>query len=276
MTHDERVRFCTSCGSVIGWYALHCEHCGEAQARMPAGAPAELPAEGGVGVRERDSLSSRTTAATAAAAADVSRQIFKGHLHLVHRYRERVEVLLSEAARIERKLARAVARGGDRGRLTEEARSFADRIEDLLDSWESVQTDYNRDAQALDDDFLERADELEVDVNLPPELESAVAAEIEAFERSLETLAGDLDRVGRRAREVALAGRRLRLLAPGRLAPAAAALWFAVAGLLPALATAALARFRVGLGLTESLLLGAPPAVLAAIFLGARALRRSP
>lgn len=172
---EERVRFCDGCNAVVGWYAIHCESCGIRLKGRDGGD------EDGARL-DPDSLGG---------------QLFKAHLRLIHRSRERAERLnksvdrwTARVADLEARLPKASARAG--------LDQAGERLLDLEEEWGEIQRAFNRQSEVIEEDFNERQSEMEVDIELGPEHQAAVEEEVSALLELLEGSQESLVEAGRR------------------------------------------------------------------------------
>ena len=157
---EERVRFCDGCNSVISWHADVCEECG---------ANADTQPEGSSAIRSSN---------------EVEKDLFRAHLRLLHRAKADVEMLGKEIAPLERKLK--VLGAKPKQAATAEVTKLADRVLELEQVWEEIQRTYNRQAESVEEDFVERTAELEADLELTVDHQEAVDTEVLALHRGLE------------------------------------------------------------------------------------------
>jgi hypothetical protein len=192
---EERARFCNACNAVVGWYATFCDGCG-----MRVGEDAD----GGA-----TSFTSRAVEETASAEQD----LYRAHLRLIHKSRERSESLKKGCAGVARKVQKL-----ELNPRTEEsvrkAIGLSERLIDLADEWEVLQHRYNTESEGIEEDFLIRIDDLEADLELAPHHQVAIEEEVGLFMRSLEEGAEELRGTGRLL-EVVRARQNSRFLAFG-------------------------------------------------------------
>ncbi len=117
----------------------------------------------------------------------LSRELFQAHADLLRTKRNESKLQLKRAEQ-------TFARFDD---LEEEILSPATtravqdlllEVEDIGDRWEDVQHNYNNESEALDEEFMDRFNELEIDVDLPEVLQAKITEELEAFASDLEAL----------------------------------------------------------------------------------------
>lgn len=185
----ERVKVCPSCLAVVGYEARFCEACGKPLAEKIE-IPSAPPEKGDAAavVRHVAEFESRD-------ASKLARELYKRHLALISQVRAKVGRLGQETSEI-----------GDRMRLIGSRRFSAERTHDLQealedleavgDRWEDIQHEFNKESEELDDEILDRAAELELDVELPPQLRLRVGEELESLTTDMQALSDSLVRLG--------------------------------------------------------------------------------
>ena len=247
---EERARFCNGCNAVVGWYATFCDGCGM-RVQDRGGDPTVQ--SGSPAVRETSSI---------------EQDLYRAHLRLIHKSRERSESLKKGCQRIV-----GAVKQLERDPRTEDsvrkAIGLSERLIDMADEWEEVQHHYNRQSEGIEEDFLARIDDLEADLELAPHHQVAIEEEVGSFMRSLEVGAEEIRETGRFL-EVVRSRQNSRLLAFGGSRGATLTVGFLC--ICMGLGGAAYGFWVEGLEL-ETLAGTAGPAILGAIvvFLHARA-----
>lgn len=175
MQTEERVRFCDSCNAVIGWYASYCEECGLAVAEEDRG-----DAQG-----SEDQVT------------QVQRDLYKAHVRLAHRFHERAAHLNKQVVWLRKAVDREEGRPGS-SESEQRLLLLAEKLLDLEEEWEEVQRAYNKGSETIEEEFLERIDELEADLELPPDLQHAVNEEVVGLVRLMEEIEKLINEIGRR------------------------------------------------------------------------------
>ncbi|NRA97257.1 MAG: hypothetical protein HRU14_13720 [Planctomycetes bacterium] len=192
---EERARFCNNCNAVVGWYASFCDGCGMR-----------------VSVDESEGASSFTSQAVEETASS-EQDLYRAHLRLIHKSRERSEGLKKGCARVVRKVQK-LELNPRADESVRKAIGLSERLIDLADEWEALQHQYNMESEGIEEDFLSRIDDLEADLELAPHHQAAIEEEAGLFMRSLEDGAEELRETGRLL-EVVRALQNSRFLAFG-------------------------------------------------------------
>ena len=165
---QERARFCDSCSAVIGWYATYCEECGMRVGDDPA-----------------DMAGPVTTTAVRAEVSPVQQDLFTAHMRVIHRHRERVATMKKALQKVRKRVQKSDTQ--PTADTPRELIALSDRVLELEQEWEDIQRSYNRQSENIEEDFLDRIQELEADIELPPEHQEAIQEEIRALVTSLES-----------------------------------------------------------------------------------------
>jgi hypothetical protein len=186
---EERVRFCNACNAVVSWYADLCDECG-------------APTSGDAG------------AAPPRTQSELERDLFRAHMRLIHRFKEEAAELQASLRPLETQV-QAVLEGSGPGDPGQRLVRIADELLAVEERWGEVQRAYNLQSESIEEEFLARVSEMEVDLELTPAHQDAVNAEIGRLQESLE--AADL-RMRELARllDQAQARRRSGILGLGR------------------------------------------------------------
>lgn len=175
---EERARFCNACNAVVGWYATFCDGCG-------------------MRVQERGSEPTAESVSPAVReTSSVEQDLYRAHLRLIHKSRERSESLKKGCKRIVGAI-KQVERDPRSAESVRKAIGLSERLIDLADEWEEVQHHYNRQSEGIEEDFLARIDDLEADLELAPHHQVAIEEEVGLFMRSLEEGAEEIRETGR-------------------------------------------------------------------------------
>lgn len=187
----ERARFCNSCSAVIGWYATFCEECG----MKASGEPAEA-------VRSQ-----------AVDSTPAQKDLFRAHMRVIHRHKEQLSDLQKKQRRIGQRVQRLDRQpdGGTSGELVD----LSDEVVQLEQDWEDIQRSYNRQSENIEEDFLQRIDELEADLELAPDQQYAIEQEIRAFVEGLEKSEEEIRETARLLDILRAKGRRGGVALPG-------------------------------------------------------------
>jgi chromosome segregation ATPase len=195
--------------------------------------------------------------------------LFTAQMRLLHRFAAESATLEKAVARHGRKVKNAAESASD-----SESHPFlvqcAAQVCELEQEWEELQESYNRQSESVEEEFLARIADLESDLELPPELQTALEAEAESFLGTLERIHEALTDLGS-AVDLAISrssSRFLNLRAGSSMSPRAQ-----VSILLVSLALGAILGRISGVSLAGILLTLTPP-VLAMILLSVKTLRR--
>ncbi len=122
-------------------------------------------------------------------------EMFNRHLELLKDYRKRLRQLERHTDDIERRLA---ARTGEPHSLerSERIQSDLEALEAIGDQWEELQLSYNQESEALDEEFLDRFAELELDVDLPEDLRNRIDKELTVMNQMLDRTSERLTSLG--------------------------------------------------------------------------------
>jgi hypothetical protein len=172
---EERVRFCNQCNAVVGWYAEFCDSCGGSVGEEK---PKTAPAPPAIDI------------------PSIEKELFKAHLRLIHRFKEQAVRLGRSVERIEASLQEL--RG--RRRNPENKRALLGLSERLLgkeQEWEDIQRAYNTQSEGVEEEYLERIDQLEADIEMSPEHQAALEREGVSLHGILEALEQRIRDTGR-------------------------------------------------------------------------------
>ena len=201
---------CPQCGEKVGPKARFCECCGHRLKGAPPAprAPAAAAGESQALPEEVDTTQGYLNEFDAREAAQLSHEYFERHIEILASYRKRLKSMVKGLDRRERHLVEL-----SEGELTEarhrEIQKALESLEELGDEWEDLQLSYNQDSEVLDEEFQERFAEMEIDVELPEDLQ-------ERMNRELEVMMGAFDKVGQRIATVGALGNQLIGQATGR------------------------------------------------------------
>ncbi|HMS17704.1 MAG TPA: hypothetical protein PKA37_12745 [Planctomycetota bacterium] len=170
---QERARFCDSCSAVIGWYATYCEECG-----MKVGARAD-----------------ETPKVQAFDPSPVQKDLFRAHMRVIHRHQEQLKELSKTYHRLKTRIERADQKPDQTA--SRDLVTMSDELVELEQDWEDIQRSYNRQSENIEEDFLERIAEMEADIEMAPDQQNAIEAEIRLFIEALEKMDEDLRSSGR-------------------------------------------------------------------------------
>ncbi len=205
-------KFCSSCGEGVTPKAKFCQSCGHCLAagrgaskakpttkKTPKISPEPEPVDTTAGYL--DDFDSRES-------AQLSHEYFERHIEILSSYRKRLKMMAKGLDNREKRLAE-LAEGGFTEARTKEIQKTLENIEDIGDEWENLQLSYNQDSEVLDEEFQDRFAEMEVDVELPEDLQTKMSRELDVMTRSF-------DRIGERIAIVGTLGNRLISRASGR------------------------------------------------------------
>ncbi|MCB9833625.1 MAG: hypothetical protein H6807_14240 [Planctomycetes bacterium] len=207
MTGD-KMRQCTGCGETVGITANFCEFCGQRMDAVAVAAKAARPLppldddmpeyDSGRYLAEFDARD----------AARLSHEYFEAHVQLLKGHRKRLKTLARALDDHEQRL-NSFGRGPIGKQRTGEIQGILEAVEALGDEWEDLQLAYNRESEALDEDFQDRFAEVELDVELPEDLQETMGRELEVMTRSF-------DRIGERIATLGTLGNAMIARAEGR------------------------------------------------------------
>lgn len=187
-TVNETARFCETCGERIAVF----EHSSELKTE-------ELPlADAALHAIEFDSSEGQRLA----------REMLTAHL-----------ALITQTTKVARGLQRSTSKASDSlskltlqppsPERTAELEELVEQLEGLGDDWEDLQRSHNDELEALDDDFLDRFSEIELDIELPPKLQEKFDARMNELLELLDQLEERVAELGSEAmRELSRAGGR--------------------------------------------------------------------
>lgn len=190
---DEARRPCTSCGNLVRLSARFCDSCG---ARQPAAT--ELPRPEAV---QPPPVARSSTAAAEyddRATQRLARELYNSHLELIKKTMTSVAELEAEVVVCEEELRGAAVMRFSPTR-TARLHQGMEKLETLGDRWEEIQNEYNRAGEELDEEFVDRSAELEIDVDMPPEKKERIQSEIEAMMQAFGDLESRIRRLGHSA-----------------------------------------------------------------------------
>ncbi|MFT7619310.1 MAG: Asp-tRNA(Asn)/Glu-tRNA(Gln) amidotransferase C subunit [Planctomycetota bacterium] len=266
-------KFCGNCGESVTRKAKFCESCGTPLAKGGGDAPSQpnqpkaakpVPQTLQIQPEEIDTTAGYLDEFESRESAQLSHEYFERHVEILSSYRKRLKAMAKELDRQEKHLASLAEKGFTEER-TKELQSTLEHIENLGDQWEDLQNSYNQDSEVLDEEFQERFAEMEIDVELPEDIQTKMGRELDVMMRSF-------DRVGERINIVGILGNRLISQASGR--------WFgdesqagggrktlAVAALVSGLLTFILMRFGHDLDISTSSSAGAAAFIIPLLFI---------
>ncbi|MEZ6195271.1 MAG: hypothetical protein R3F20_06050 [Planctomycetota bacterium] len=178
---------CRGCGATTPEDARFCPGCGqriEVAVAAPAPAPRETTASFAEEFDDRD-------------AQKIARELFQAHVDLLRNYRGKIRGLDRRADALAETMNGLEKEAPDAG-SNARAQALLEELEDLGDGWDDVQQSYNADSETLDEEFMDRMSELELDVELPERLQAKILEEHGAMNEELEALAGRLRALGDR------------------------------------------------------------------------------
>lgn len=272
---EERLRFCESCRSVIGNFALFCESCGHRQEHVP------VRTVSSVDVMEQAPGRPASQEPDDATTAPPSLLEIDPRLMVREMFRAQVRLIASASIGAE-SLHRTLGAFADDLRDAEKAPSVADRrehLERLSDAlsevehrWDELQRSYNRDSERLEEEADEKLATLDMDAYLSPDEQAEVAEAHSNLDRTLTAVATALEDCGK---SLATARRRTqsRFLGMPASEPRTAAWILAVAAALFATSIGILMS-RTSMGLSEVLQVQAPAIAGLVLVGGLLALRR--
>ncbi len=188
MTADLPDRLCSSCQQFVSRVAVFCEHCGARLDLMPPSPPSgeEFPEPATPDfVSEFEGRETRRMIA----------EMFNRHLALLKDYRKRLRQLERHTDEIERRLANRTGEPHSLER-SERIQSDLEALEAIGDHWEELQLSYNQESEALDEEFLDRFAELELDVDLPEDLRDRIDKELTVMNQMLDRTSERLTSLG--------------------------------------------------------------------------------
>lgn len=234
-------RSCPECGAQVAASARFCEHCGfrlEAASAPRTSAPVVTtpepePVDPAVYAREFEARESQQLAT----------ELYEAHAQLLRQYRKLAKALSADVDKIEQRLGQ-LASAPVTSERTEALQAVLEDLEGCGDRWEELQLDYNRSSEELDEDYADRCAEIEVDIELPEDLQTAMT-------REMTVTTATFDRIGERVQSLGRVGNGLLGGASGRwfggsavASSAGMGLWWLLAASL--VATAAALHFVEG------------------------------
>ncbi len=193
---------CPSCQAAVSDSARFCEACGGRLVGLES--PDSLPAD-------ETPIADATHHAAEFDATEgqrLARQMLSAHLELI-----------ATTTKEARSLERGVEKSADGlSRLTREApnpsrtsrlESLVEGLEGIGDDWEDLQRSHNDKLEALDEDFLDRFAEIDLDVELPPKSQEKFDSHMNELLTLLDTLQEQIAELGAGAmRELSRSGMR--------------------------------------------------------------------
>ncbi len=176
---------CGGCGSPVSKKAKFCESCGYNLKKSPpkkSTPPARIaepePVDTTAGYL--DEFESRES-------AQLSHEYFERHIEILSSYRKRLKQLAKGLDRQENHLAELADAAFTEAR-TRDIQKTLEAIEAVGDEWEDLQLAYNADSEVLDEEFQERFAEMEMDVELPEDLQTKMGRELDVMMRSFDRI----------------------------------------------------------------------------------------
>lgn len=198
-------RPCLGCGESVAASARFCEYCGqrleEARGEATTPAPAHVPAPETDATAWAEEFDARES-------QKLARDLYEAHARLLKDYRKRVKKLSQDVDGCEQTLGGLASAAVTQAR-TDSIQSVLETLETCGDRWEELQLDYNRASEELDEEYTDRCAEIEVDIELPDELQTAMS-------REMKVTAGAFDRLGERIHTLGNEGNGLLGGASGR------------------------------------------------------------
>lgn len=265
-------KFCGSCGEAVTKKARFCEACGnmlQAQGHSKksakksakkAPAPKPVPVE----PEPIDTTAGYLDEFDSRESARLSHEYFERHIEILSSYRKELKSMAKGLDQREKHLA-AQADSGFTEERTKELQDTLEQIENIGDQWEELQNSYNQDSEVLDEEFQERFAEMEIDVELPEDLQTKMTRELDLMMRSF-------DRVGERISIIGSLGNRLISQASGRFFShgddsSGARKWLTLASLTGGVVTFLLLQFGFDLEISASASGGAVAFVVPLFFI---------
>jgi hypothetical protein len=193
---------------MVGWFALFCEACGAKQEPRDGGKPAPdgaaasasapAPPSAPTAIAAPSPLEQEVRTHLVAPAADaraVARELFQAQLRLIHRHREGVEALLKDATTMSRAVAAARRTPGRHGRT--EIDRISQSLFDAEERWGSLQSVYNKESEALEEESREHMEAADFDAYLAPDETAKVENEFAVLRDQFEAVDSTLRDVGR-------------------------------------------------------------------------------
>jgi hypothetical protein len=131
----------------------------------------------------------------------IAREMFQAHIELLRRYRLRVRELDRRADTISERLTVA-EESPPSPQNAKLAQDLLEELENVGDAWDDLQRSYNADSETLDEEFLDRMSEMELDVELPDRMQAQIIEEHEGMTEGLEELSETLRQLGDRGARV--------------------------------------------------------------------------
>jgi hypothetical protein len=147
--------------------------------------------------------------------------MLSAHLDLITQTTKRARELERDFDTAAKALSRLVERPPNPER-TAELEELVEKLESYADNWEDLQRSHNDSLEGLDEDFLDRFAEIELDVELPPKQQEQFDTRMNDLLSLLDRLEVQISEQGALAmRELSRAGSRF-----GSMAERAGAGWF--------------------------------------------------
>lgn len=191
-TADER-RPCPSCANLVRTTARFCDACG---ARQPAAA--EVPPPGAVAQKAPAAASAAVAEYDDRATQRLAKELYNSHIELIKKTLNSVALLEREIVACEEDLRGAAVMRFSPARTARLHRGM-ETLDSLGDRWDEIQNEYNRAGEELDEEFVDRSAELEIDVDMPPEKKERIQAELEKMMQAFSELEARIRRLGHSA-----------------------------------------------------------------------------
>lgn len=192
MQNDER-RPCSSCGNFVRRTARFCDSCGARQV-----AADEVQRPGAVAPPPVTVSSTAVAEYDDRATQRLARELYNSHIELIKKTMTSVAELEREVVACEEELRGAAVMRFSPAR-TARLHQGMEKLETLGDRWEEIQNEYNRAGEELDEEFVDRSAELEIDIDMPPEKKERIQAALEEMMQSFGDLESRIRRLGHSA-----------------------------------------------------------------------------
>jgi hypothetical protein len=222
---SQTVKVCPECHAVVQARARFCEACGH-RLEAPAPAAEAIAAEP---ASERQRVAGHVEAYESRATQSLVRELYKRHVSLIRTTERRTGELATEIDRVGGELQREADNAPSAERSVT-IQALLEELEEVGDRGDEIQHEFNNQSESLDEEFLDRAAELEVDVELPPELREGIQAELARLREEMAALEARIAVVGEQGQRL-LREPQGRWFSLGRQRQGARAGWVLTAGL---------------------------------------------
>ncbi len=197
---EERLRFCESCRSVIGAFALFCESCGHRQEHVPERSPTSIDvmeeAPGRPASQEPPDAIPAPPSLFEIDPRIMVREMFRAQIRLIGSASTGAESLYRTLGAFSEDLREAEESASLKDRRTKLER-LSDALSEVEHRWDELQRSYNRDSERLEEEADEKLATLDMDAYLSTDEQAEVALAHSNLDRTLTLVAAALEECGK-------------------------------------------------------------------------------